>query len=131
LIFDSDFYCGKCGNKYYEYKKWCKKCQINQLKSNFANCWTSGNEKIDDFIQKMQLKINKYDDMIFEWMPYDVLIEIKEINGDNDFATAIWKDGHLYYDTDKKEWTRESYVKVYLNCLYSLQDFTDEVINKV
>ncbi|GBC42510.2 kinase-like domain-containing protein [Rhizophagus irregularis DAOM 181602=DAOM 197198] len=32
--------------------------------------WTSGNEKIDDFIQEMQLKINNENDVVFEWIPY-------------------------------------------------------------
>ncbi|GBC39080.2 kinase-like domain-containing protein [Rhizophagus irregularis DAOM 181602=DAOM 197198] len=46
-------------------------------------------------------------------------------------TTTIWRDGPLYYDTDRREWTRESYVKVCLNYLHNLQDFTDEVINKI
>ena len=47
--------CKKCGIDEYSnvYYKWCKSCQID----NFTN-WTSGNEKIDGFIQEMQLKIN-------------------------------------------------------------------------
>ncbi|UZO11057.1 uncharacterized protein OCT59_002631 [Rhizophagus irregularis] len=132
LVCDSYYYCEKCGNKYEDSSyKWCKQCLINQLKNEITS-WTSGNEKIDDFIQKMQLKVNKYDDVIFEWIPYNVLIGIKEINnGDNDFATAIWKDGHLYHDTNIKEWIRKSYEKVVLKFLYDLQNFTDEFLNKV
>ena len=40
--------------------------------------WISGNEKIDNFIQEMQLKINKYDDIVFEWIPYDQFSNIEE-----------------------------------------------------
>jgi hypothetical protein len=32
--------------------------------------WASGNEKIDDFIQEKQLEVIKYNDIIFEWIPY-------------------------------------------------------------
>jgi hypothetical protein len=131
LVFDSDCYCEKCGNKYEDYSyNWCKQCQINQLKNNFTS-WTSGNERIDDFIQKMQLKINGYNDVIFEWIPYKELIEIKEINEDYGFVTAIWKNGHSFYNYNKKELTRKSYEKVILKFLYDLQDFTDEFLNMV
>jgi hypothetical protein len=44
--------CNKCDEKYtVTHKKWCRPCQINFLKNNFTK-WTSGNEEIDDFIQK-------------------------------------------------------------------------------
>jgi len=49
-------YCEKCG-AYVSYK-WCKPCRIDNLKGNFTN-WTSGNEKIDNVIQEMQLKIDQ------------------------------------------------------------------------
>ena len=49
--------CKKCGEEYTSiYQKWCKPCQIDNLKGNFTN-WTSGDENIDDFIQEMQLKL--------------------------------------------------------------------------
>ncbi|GES89926.1 kinase-like domain-containing protein [Rhizophagus clarus] len=73
--------------------EWCKQCQISQLKSNFTN-WTSENVKLDEFVQKMQLKISSYD-MIFEWIPYNEFTEIKGMNVEDEldeFATAIWKN---------------------------------------
>src|SRR6266536_4818937 len=73
-------YCEKCGKKYaHIHKKWCKSCQINYLKKDFAN-WTSGNEKIDNLIQEMQLRINEPNDIIFEWIPYNQFNSIKEID---------------------------------------------------
>ncbi|CAB4440461.1 unnamed protein product [Rhizophagus irregularis] len=130
LVFDNhylNYYCEKCGNKYEVNYNWCKKCQINQLKSKFAN-WTSGNEKIDEFIQKMQSEINKYDDVIFEWIPYDELIEINEIN--DGFTTAIWKKGPLSYNIYEKKWIRNSCgKKVSLKYLHNSQDIADALLN--
>ncbi|PKY28680.1 hypothetical protein RhiirB3_444964 [Rhizophagus irregularis] len=84
--------CGKCGKKYTDMtNKWCKSCQINHLKNNFTN-WTSKNEKIDNFIQKIQLKINNYNDIIFEWIPYD---QFTDKSDKYDFI-EIWKNGPLY-----------------------------------
>src|SRR5436305_2180898 len=93
--------CKKCGKEYGAWW-WCKPCQIDNLKGNFTN-WTSGNEKIDNFIQEMQLKINDRRDIVFEWIPYNQFSDIKEI-GRGGFATvysAIWKDGPLkYYENE-------------------------------
>src|SRR5687767_6324808 len=92
--------CKKCGEEYTDiFLHWCKPCQMNNLKGNFTN-WTSGNEKIDELIQEMQLKIDSSFDIIFEWIPYNQFSDIKEI-GRGGFATvysATWKDGPLEYD---------------------------------
>src|SRR5581483_10987704 len=49
-----------------------------------------------------------------------------------DFATvysAIWKDGPLCYDENKKEYLRESDKKIALNCIsQNLIDFLNEVL---
>ncbi|GBC00664.1 hypothetical protein RclHR1_03930014 [Rhizophagus clarus] len=66
IIVIKDCYCAKCGDRYTDLcYKWCKPCQVNYLKQNFAN-WTSENEIIDEFIQEMQLKIESYKDIIVE-----------------------------------------------------------------
>ena len=129
-------YCKKCAKKYIEIvHKWCKSCQIDNLKGNFTN-WTSRNEKIDNFIQEMQLKINRYDDKVIEWIPYNQFSDIKEI-GRGGFATvysAIWKDGPLYYNENSKDYTRKSYTanqKVALKCLHNSQNITNELLNEV
>src|SRR5947208_3330298 len=97
LLVLQDQYCENCGEKYTEtVYRWCKSCH---LKENFTN-WTSGSKKLDDFIQEIQLNINDYDDIVFEWIPYNQFNNIKEI-GKGGFATvysAIWKDGPLEYD---------------------------------
>src|SRR5581483_2063871 len=94
--------------------------------------YCSGNKKIDNFIQEMQLKRNSYNDIIFEWIPYNQFNNIKEISK-GDSATvysAIWKDGPLYY---KKEYMRKSDKEdkeVILNCLPNSQNIVDDLLNK-
>jgi predicted nucleic acid-binding Zn-ribbon protein len=134
LVFNDkylEYHCKKCGNKYEDnYFKWCKQCQLNQLKINFAN-WTSGNERIDDFIQERQLKVNGRYDTVFEWIPYNEFIEIKEIR-DNWLTLAIWKKGPLSYDKYEKKWIRKSCEKkVYLKYLHNSQDIIDKLLNMV
>ncbi|GBC02162.1 hypothetical protein RclHR1_04490008 [Rhizophagus clarus] len=117
-------YCGKCDKEYIKPDhNWCESCQINYLKNNFIN-WSSGNENIDEFIQKMQLKISNESSNVFEWIPYNEFIDIKEIG----YTTAIRKEGRLYFDTNKMRWMRTTYEKVCLK--YLSQEDTDEFINK-
>ena len=120
-------YCEECDEKYAEIQnKWCKPCQIKNLKKYFRD-WTSGNEKIDNFIQEMQLKVNRSCDIIFEWISYDQFSNIKKIS--NIIYSALWNDGQLKYDRNKKEWTR---VQVEINLkLFNSQNTIDEFLNKV
>ncbi|GBB92996.1 hypothetical protein RclHR1_20980005 [Rhizophagus clarus] len=130
LVFDVEyfrFYCEKCNNKYEN--RWCKQCQINQLKNYFTN-WTSGSEKIDNLIQKIQLKINNYNDTIFEWIPYNKLIDVSEI-GKGIFATAIWKDGPLYYSKMRGEYRRDLNKKVLLKHLYNSENVNYIILNEI
>jgi hypothetical protein len=122
-------YCEKCGK--YVYYKWCKSCHINYLKNNFTN-WTSGNKKIDNFIQKMQLKISEYNDIILEWIPYIQFINIEEIGRDyNNFIIylAIWNNGPLYYNIDKEKLIKKSEQVVLIALNYF--DDIDKFLNKV
>ncbi|EXX70373.1 kinase-like domain-containing protein [Rhizophagus irregularis DAOM 181602=DAOM 197198] len=65
IVFQNDCNCKECDDIYTDIEvKWCKPCQINNMKQNLAN-WTSGNEKIDEFIQEIQSNIEK-DDIIIE-----------------------------------------------------------------
>jgi hypothetical protein len=81
----------------------------------------------------MQLKIEDYHDIVFEWIPCNQFENIKE-TGKNGFMTvytAIWKDGPLYYDKDHSEYVRDLNKEVALKCLHNLQNpiefLTDEV----
>ena len=88
--------------------------------------WTSGNEKIDDFIQE-----SDYDDVVLEWIPYNQFNEVKE-TGKNGLITvysAIWKNGPLHYQYSK--YSRDSNKEVALKCLHNSQNITNEFLNEV
>ncbi|GES83242.1 kinase-like domain-containing protein [Rhizophagus clarus] len=102
------------------------------VQNNFINLtnWTNKIEKIGDLIQEKQLKINDHSDVIFEWIPYKQLDQIKEV-GKNGFVTtysAIWKNGPLYYHYDK--YKRESNKEVALKLLHNSQNLIDFVVNE-
>jgi hypothetical protein len=93
----------------------------------------SENEKIDNFIQEMQSKINSQDDIIFEWIPYNQFNNITEI-GRGGFATvnsAIWKDGPLEINYKNEFKRRSPNKKVALKCLYNSQNITNEFLIEV
>ncbi|EXX59894.1 hypothetical protein RirG_184910 [Rhizophagus irregularis DAOM 197198w] len=100
IIVIQDIHCEKCNKDYTNISyKWCKTCQIKDLLN-----WTSGNEKIDNFIQEKQIEINDPSEIVFEWIPYNQINNIKEVNN-NKFSTvysAKWMDGPLFWDIRKK-----------------------------
>ncbi|CAB4441589.1 unnamed protein product [Rhizophagus irregularis] len=130
LIYSNKYlekYCENC-NKMYTYYKWCKLCQLEYLKTS-----SNGNEKIDNFIQEMQLKISNPFDIIFEWISYDQFNDIKEIDKGG-FATvysAMWKYGPLYYNNNEKKYIRNNDKKVALKCLYNSQNIINEFLNEI
>ncbi|EXX53695.1 Mkk2p [Rhizophagus irregularis DAOM 197198w] len=128
-----DGYCEKCGEQYTDkWLEWCKPCLINHLQSNFTN-WTSGNKRVDILIQEIQLQVDKWYDIIFEWIPFDQFSDFKEVGrgGFSKVYSAIWKDGPLDYDIDKKEWRRQPNKKVALKCLFNSENISDAFLNEV
>src|SRR6185437_12398337 len=113
--------CKKCYEQYSNFwYKWCELC----LRANFTN-WTCGNEKIDNFIQEMQLKSNS--PYIFGWIPYNQFSDIKVIDNGIFAAiySAVWKDGPLL-NHDQEKLIRKSDGKVVLKCLYNLPNIINE-----
>ncbi|EXX58390.1 hypothetical protein RirG_198460 [Rhizophagus irregularis DAOM 197198w] len=113
IVFIDGFHCRNCGKQFTQiYNKWCKQCQLSNLKN--ITIWASGNEKIDSFIQKMQLKINASWNIIFEWIPFEQFNDVKEIKSDDltSISSAMWKNGQLYYDNNKYEYARNQNTKV-------------------
>src|SRR5436305_533606 len=120
--------CEIYGNQYTEtIFKWLETCDLKSITK-----WASGNKKIDEFIQEMQLKINSS----CEWIPYNQFDNIEEISK-GDVATvysAIWKNGPLKYNHNKNVYTRESNnKKVGLKCFHTCnsENITNELLNEV
>ena len=93
----------------------------------------SGNEKIDNLIKEMQLKRSSNMDIVFEWVPYNQLNIVEEISK-GDLATiysAIWHNGPLHYNYNKKEYTRNPDKKVTLKCIHNLQNIDNEFLDEV
>jgi len=108
IIVSQDEYCEKCSKQYANiYNKWCS-CQNN---------W-NGNKKIDDLIQEIQLKFDKFNNVVVEWIPYNQFINIIETAKDNNntaiIYSAIWNDGPLEYDTNAQKYKRDPNKKVAL-----------------
>jgi hypothetical protein len=93
--------------------------------------WESENKKIDDFVQEMQLKFN---DLLFEWIPYNQFNEIKKI-GKSSLVTifsAIWSNGPIYKKNRQNgNYARKSNKEVTLKCFHNSQDPIEFVINEV
>ncbi|CAB5363418.1 unnamed protein product [Rhizophagus irregularis] len=131
LVFNDGLHCLNCGDEN-EDDECCIPCQRNNLKNNFEN-WTSGNEKIDEFIQKMQLQIDYQNDIIIEWIPYNLFNDIKEINKSEFTAlySAIWKDGPLKYDENYKEFKRAPNKRIALKHFYYLQNIVNDFLFEI
>jgi hypothetical protein len=72
---------------------YCEYCIQKYLKKNFSN-WTSGNNDINNLIQKCQLK-TLIPNKIVEWIPYNNLQNIEYLTkgGFSEIYTAVWTDG--------------------------------------
>jgi hypothetical protein len=132
-----DGYCEECDKRYMELNlKWCRPCQINYLKRNCINSRENENEEIDQFIQEMLSKIDSFNDIVFEWIPYSQFSYIKEISRDNYITkySATWESHSLYFDKDNNKYVRDNFgqsKKVTLKYIHNLQITTNEFINKV
>jgi hypothetical protein len=97
------------------------------VKNDFTN--QIENQQISNFILEEQLKINNSYDIVFEWIPYDQFDYIKEVR--KGFATAVWKNGSLEYNSQSKKYERKLNEKVVLKYLYNLNDNSHEYLSKV
>jgi hypothetical protein len=78
------------------------------------------------------MKTNEFEDVVFEWIPYSQLDQIKE-TGKNDLMTvysAIWRDGPLQYK-ENSNYVRNSNREVALKYLHNSQYPIEFVINEV
>ncbi|PKC52799.1 kinase-like protein, partial [Rhizophagus irregularis] len=86
---------------------YCKYCVRNYLKEDFSN-WTSGNDDIDNLIQKCQME-TIMPNTVVEWIPYNSLKNINYLTkgGFAEIYTADWINGEYEeWDSEKKELKR-------------------------
>ena len=122
--------CNECKqpNIYYG---WCRMCNGKHFQRNFKN-WTSGNDNVDEFIQKTQLKAkNEYE--VLEWIEHDRFENIEYLakGGFGTVFKAIWKDGPLDSVSKNKQLKREGKTEVALKCLHNSQDIKAEFLKEV
>ncbi|EXX67867.1 kinase-like domain-containing protein [Rhizophagus irregularis DAOM 181602=DAOM 197198] len=81
----------------------CEYCVRNYLKANFSN-WTSGNDNIDNLIQKCQSE-TLFTNKIIEWIPYNNLQNISYLTegGFSKVYTANWIDGRYKVWNSKEQ----------------------------
>ncbi|POG67872.1 kinase-like domain-containing protein [Rhizophagus irregularis DAOM 181602=DAOM 197198] len=113
---------------------WCQ-CKFQQ---NFKN-WTSGNDEVDKFIQKIQLKATEFRE-ILEWIEYDRFENVEYLakGGFGTIYKAIWKDGCIEnWDSENNQWKRiKTWVShknfpVALKCLHNSQNITSEFLREI
>ncbi|RHZ89390.1 hypothetical protein Glove_15g46 [Diversispora epigaea] len=73
----SSYSCPECNQEYSVYD-WCKPCNSIHFQNDFNN-WTSGNDKIDKFIQDAQLNVD-VNWKVIEWIPYDRFKDVKQFD---------------------------------------------------
>ncbi|EXX52928.1 Cmk2p [Rhizophagus irregularis DAOM 197198w] len=101
---------------------YCEYCIQNYLKTNFKN-WTSGNNDIDDLIQKCQIKTIG-PNYIVEWIPYNNLENIKYLTkgGFSEIYTADWINSfYKEWDSKNQQLKRFGSVKVVLKKLENVE----------
>ncbi|EXX62337.1 Sps1p [Rhizophagus irregularis DAOM 197198w] len=101
---------------------YCEYCVRNYLKENFSN-WASGNDDIDNLIQKCQIE-SLSPTMIVEWIPYNDLENINYLTkgGFSEIYTADWINGrYSEWDSKEQELKRFRTLKVVLKTLENVE----------
>ena len=136
-----DELCPECNKPNTDYS-WCNKCNAKRFQQDFPN-WTSGNNYIDNFIQKTQLNA-EWSEEVLEWIPYNRLTNIKYLakGGFSTVYNARWLDGYIEnWDYDNKQWNRGIYViddtdsikvfEVVIKSLNNSSNINEEFLNEV
>jgi hypothetical protein len=115
---------------------YCELCIRNYLKENFSN-WTSGNNNIDDLIQRCQIETHMPNKVI-EWIPYNNFQNIKYLTkgGFSEIYTADWiGGGYSTWDSKGRQLKRLGTQEVVLKKLDSVEEanrsWFDEVRNVI
>ena len=113
--------CEECKQPLNHY--WCRICNFQQ---NFQD-WTSGNDDIDKFIQKAQLKATQNAEVL-EWIEYNRFEDVEYLANEESGTTykAIWKDGPIIcWDFENNKWKRDESNAIALKYLHNSQDITE------
>jgi len=124
--------CKKCNSTRYS-DRYCEECISQHLQSLFST-WTSGNEIIDNFIQKCQT-ISSLPKFILEWIPFEQFKKVTKLTegGFSSIYTATWTRGDICdYNENKKEFIYFNNLAIVLKSLNNSSNpgksFFDEVI---
>ena len=128
--------CEECsqpntGRDIYVIYGWCQSCNSKHFQQDF-NKWTSGNKEIDKFIQKFQLNVTRYEEVL-EWIPYEKFSDIKYLakGGFGTVHKAKWIDGYIcYWNIDQNKWNRYN-TDIVLKCLNNSQNLTMDFLQEV
>ncbi|RHZ35942.1 protein kinase [endosymbiont GvMRE of Glomus versiforme] len=114
----------------------CQFCNAQHFQNNFKN-WTSGNQDIDQFIQKYQLNATD-PEKVLEWIPYCKLTNIEYLaeGGFGRVYKAKWDDGYIYgwkntWDEWRKKWQRKGAQIVVLKSLNNSQNMTNDFLREI
>lgn len=102
---------------------YCEICIRKYLKSRFSS-WTSGNNTIDNLLQKCQ-ESSLIPYMIVEWIPYDKFKNLQFLakGGCSDIYTADWEEGgYKEWDVKERKLKRAGMCKVVLKKLENVED---------
>ncbi|RIA89503.1 kinase-like domain-containing protein [Glomus cerebriforme] len=102
---------------------YCEYCVRNYLKANFSN-WTSGNDNIDNLIQRCQTGTIDPEGII-EWIPYNNFQNIKYLTkgGYSEIYKANWINGrYKIWDSDKRQLKRKGRQRVILKRLENAEN---------
>ncbi|PKY46592.1 kinase-like protein [Rhizophagus irregularis] len=124
--------CIYCNEPYINEELWCEKCDLYPMLEG----WTSGNRDIDKLIiDAIYNAINKNENSLFlEWVPFNRLTDIKQIDSSNDEYIATWIDGHSsykkYHDGNCEKLEPES-IEVALTKLKGSQNMIADYLKKI
>ncbi|RHZ78874.1 hypothetical protein Glove_155g69 [Diversispora epigaea] len=126
--------CIKCHQKNTD-RNWCHPCNAKRFQTEFTK-WTSEDREIDKFIQQIQLKAIKFQEII-EWIPYDRFENVIYLakGGFGIVYKAKWLGGYiLFRDYKVENWKRSKKQDVCLKSLDSSTnkfDFLQEIKNQL